>query len=304
MSNISSINELSKKAEEVSREIYETREHIKQLKEKKEKLFNELSKLREEKNKLLEEIRRIKLDIRAIREERGKLIDEYKKISEVRREELAQANLLRELISSKTTELQELSKEIRIPISVLKRKIEELEWTIQTNVLTQEKENELIRKLKAYHQLLNRALSANERKEEVLELRATYISTRARIRDLSSKLNKLREEISEKTNKMKSLKDELRETVTRYTTIKNDIENKKKELDECNNEIVNSTSKLNALREQYQKLLDEIEKAKTLTALSEKRSKIAKNIEQRSKKRVTLEEFKIMYGNPEDLEEN
>jgi len=178
-----SIEELNKRAEELAREIYETREAIKNLKEKRIELFNQISKLRQERAKLLEEIRGIKTKLKTAREERRKLIEEYRKLVEERRENVLQVRAIKDLLSSKASEVQSLqnqTKEIRVPISVIKQKIDEIEWTIQTNVLTPEKENELIRKLKAYNALLKRVTaireSLKEKKEEVLELRATYMS--------------------------------------------------------------------------------------------------------------------------------
>jgi len=189
-----SIEELNKRAEELAREIYETREAIKNLKEKRIELFNQISKLRQERAKLLEEIRGIKTKLKTAREERRKLIEEYRKLVEERRENVLQVRAIKDLLSSKASEVQSLqnqTKEIRVPISVIKQKIDEIEWTIQTNVLTPEKENELIRKLKAYNALLKRVTaireSLKEKKEEVLELRATYMSLRARIKELDEK---------------------------------------------------------------------------------------------------------------------
>ncbi|MEM1761416.1 MAG: hypothetical protein QW043_02435, partial [Desulfurococcaceae archaeon] len=118
------VNELTQIAEKVSRELFEVRESLKLLKEKRESLQSEIGRLREEKARLLQEIRSIKNQIRALREERKKLIEEYKKVVENRREEVLQAKVLRDMINSKQAESRELSKEVRLPISSLKQKIE------------------------------------------------------------------------------------------------------------------------------------------------------------------------------------
>ncbi|MEM4718222.1 MAG: ATP-binding protein [Desulfurococcaceae archaeon] len=301
---MSNVEDLIKEADRVSRDLSELREKIKQLKEKKTSLYAEISKLTTERARLLNEIRSLKNQIRAIKEERVKLIEDYRKTQNERKEELSQLEALRELLSNRVTELEGLSREIKIPISALRQKIEEIEWTIQTNILTPDRENELIRKIKAYNQLLNKALLVEERREEVLELRATYLSLRTRIKELSNKLREMRGIIDEKTKVLREYKLKLDAVVKKYLDIKESIEAKRKELEQCNSEIALKTSQSIALREKYQQLIDAIEKAKARGVLNEKKLKVSKDLEKRSKKRLTIEELKIMYGELEDLEED
>ncbi|MEM1720362.1 MAG: hypothetical protein QW496_05915 [Desulfurococcaceae archaeon] len=304
MASTTDVNELTQIAEKVSRELFEVRESLKLLKEKRESLQSEIGRLREEKARLLQEIRSIKNQIRALKEERKKLIEEYKKVVENRREEVLQAKVLRDMINSKQAESRELSKEVRLPISSLKQKIEEIEWTIQTNVLTLEEENELVRKLKAYNSLLNKAIVAKKSKEEALELRALYLSTRARIKELSEVISKLGNTINEKSNAVNNLKAQLSNVLSSYMKTKKALEDRKRELEACINEMALLTSRLNALREKYQEILRDIEKAKSLEMLSAKKAKVKHDVERRAKKRLTIEELKIMYGGLEDLEEH
>ena len=304
MDSHKSLSELLQEAERVSQELSETRELLKQLKEKRSALVSRVAELRDEKLRLLQEIRTIKSQIRDLKDQRLKIIEEYKRIMEERRSELLQVNALRELINTKTVQYHELSKDIRVPITVLKQKIEEIEWTIQTNVLTPDQENRLIQKLRTYSSILEKALAAKRNKEEVLELKALYISTKTRIQELTVKARNLRETIKEKSSLINNLREKLNTVVTKYNTIKGDLENAKKELRSCNDEITMLTSKLAALREKYQELQREINKAKSLEILGAKRSKISSEIDKRVKKRLTMEELKIMYGELEDLEEN
>ena len=303
MSDNLSIEELSRKADEISHELVETRESIKALKEKRTEILNQLAKLRGEKQKLLDEIRSIKSKIREVREERRKLIEEYRNLTKEKRESILQLKAIKDLLSSKSIEIQNLTREVKIPISVIKQKVEEIEWTIQTSVLTPERENSLIRKLKAYTMLLNKAMSIREKKEEALELRATYLSLRTKVSELVEKTKKLRGAIDEKTKKLSELSDQLNQVVSKYDNMKKELEAKRKELEEANKELTIRSSKLNALRSQYQEILDAIEKAKRMQILSEKKSKVAKDVEKREKKRLSIEELKIMYGDVEDLDE-
>lgn len=299
---MSNNDNLVEEANRISRELAELREEIKRLKEKKLEAQRDLVELRNERTKLLSVVRSLKEQLRVVREERRKLIEEYKKLSAERKEEVDQLRALRELISMRTTEIQGLEKEIKIPISAIKQKIEEIEWTIQTHVLSPEQENDLIRRLRAYNKLLNKALAIQERREEVLELRATYLSSKTRLKELTIKLSELRKIIDEKTSKINELREKLEHALKEYLSIKEEISQRKKQLEEYNKEITEKTARSIALREQYQKILAEIERARAQEVLDKKKREVEKSIEQRAKKRLTIDELKIIYGDLEDLE--
>lgn len=302
MSKPQSIEELQRRAEEVSREITQIRETIKKLKEKKITLISEIGRLREERSRLLDEIRSIRRNIFILREERGKLIDEYRKTISERRDEISQMKALRDLINTKSAKIQDLSAEIKMPLNAIRQKIDEIEWTIQTSILTQEQEKELVDKLRGYVKLLNKAQVIRKGKEEILELRALYISSKTKIRELTDRASKLRETIVSKKEEITGLRQKLNDILSRYMTIKKELESKKNELNQCNSELVSLTSRLSSLRENYQVLLKEIEKARSTEVLRQKKTEVLREVEQRSKKRLSLDEFKIIYGEVEDLE--
>lgn len=304
MSSDISVDELIRRAEEVSQEIVNTREAVKNLKEEKIRLADQLNKVRNERDNLLKEIRSLKKAIAEVREERKKLIEEYKSIVEARRSEILQLKAIRELLASKKAEIEGLSREVKIPISLIKQKIDEIEWKIQTSVLTPEQENELIKRLKAYTLLLNKAMTIREKKEEVLELRALYISTKSKVAELTERRDKLRGLIKAKTETINELKKRLNELIEKYKGVKSSLVELRKQLEEYNNELALKISRLNALHREYQEIQKMIERSKITRYLIEKKSQVSKEVESRKKKRLSLEELKIIYGNLEDLEES
>ena len=303
MHNVQRPEEFLKEAESVSRELFEIRENIKRLKDKLNDLHQELIKLRDEKSKLLQEIRAIRERIRTLRNDRAKLIEEYRKVVKERGEIIRQLKALRELISDKQKRSQELLKEVKIPVSALKQKIRDIEWTLQTSTLTLEEENKLIEKLRTYSSLLNKALAAKKSEEEVLELRALYLSLRSRIQELSKKCNEFKRAMGEKTNAINELKVKLDGTVSSYTEVKRVLESKKREISNCIYEISQLSSKLSLLREKYQELLRSAERAKFAEVLNRKRCELLHEVENKRRKRLTIDEFKIMYGGVNELEE-
>ncbi|MEM2024882.1 MAG: hypothetical protein QXW94_01145, partial [Desulfurococcaceae archaeon] len=182
--------ELSKEANEISQLFFKTSESIKVLKEKRLALISDIRKLREEKLKLLQDIRSIKGELGKLVEARRKLITELKEVLNRRKTKIEEIKSLRELMNTKTIEWQSVKQEVKIPISVLKQKVEEIEWTIQTNILTQERENELIKKLRAYNALLDKLHKAKKSREEAQELRALYISLKMEVGSLTEKASK------------------------------------------------------------------------------------------------------------------
>jgi uncharacterized coiled-coil DUF342 family protein len=300
MENI--IKELEKRAEDLSREIQQTRETIKALKERRHRLLSELKEIRGKRAALLEDLRRAKSKLRESIEERRKLVSEVKSLIEERRKLLGELKAIKELAQSKKAAFQALSEEIRIPISALKRKIEELEWYMQTHVLTLEEEKQVVRKLQAYSSLLKRALSAQREKEEYLELRALHLSLKSRVAELTSKISELKSAITAKTREIEELRSSVNARLSEYMNAKTLLENKKKEIEACNNDLAQNTARLNALRQEYNNVLKSIAREREKSLIELKKRDLLNKISKNGKKRFSLEELKILYGFSESEE--
>ncbi len=297
------IKELEERAELITKEIYETREAIKALKDKRTRLLSELRNIRNRRSSLLESLRKAKSELREAIKEYRSLIAEIKKLIEERRNLIDELRALRELMQSKKTTYQSLAEEVKVPLSVIKRKIEELEWYMQTHILTLEEEKQLIRKLQAYNSLLKSALSAMREKEEYLELRALYLSLKNRIAELTSKIGGLKNSLSDKRKKIEELKSITNNRLSEYMNVKSLLENKKKELEECDNNIVQLTSKLIALRQEYDNLMKSISREREKILLELKKRDVLSKLSESSKKKLTLTELKILYGVSDSEEE-
>jgi uncharacterized coiled-coil DUF342 family protein len=299
----SNIKELEERAEKISREIHDTREAIKALKEKRLQLLSELKEIRGRRAALLEELRKAKSKLRESIEERRKLISEVKSLVEERRKLLGELKAIRELVQSKKATFQSLAEEVKIPISIIKRKIEELEWYMQTHILTLEEEKQVVRRLQAYNSLLKRALNARRERDEYLELRALHLSLKSRIAELTSKISELKSTISEKSRELEALRSNVNARLSEYMNTKNLLENKKKEIEACDTELAQKIARLNVLRQEYNDVLKSIAREKEKSLLELKRRDLLSKISENNKKRFSLEELKILYGVSEGEEE-
>lgn len=296
MSSNTDITTLHREAERLLDEISRIRESIKKLHEHRLALQSEISKLREEKNKVLEKVRSIKTSLRKLKEERRALIGELRNTVAEHRRLMGELRALKELISEKTLVWQSLSREAKLPVAILKKKIDEIEWEIQTKALTVEDEAKLVEKLRIYTSLYEKALAASKSREEVLELRAFRESLKLQVKELSKRIEQLRNSISAKNTIIEELRNELSKMIFQYNEFKRRILSLKEELKRCNDEIVVQISKLNALRQRHNEITGKINELKKAMLIDAKKEKIMQEASQRSKKRFSIEELKIMYG--------
>lgn len=287
---------LQQEVEKLLQEIASTRDVVKKLNELKLNLQAEISKLREEKSRLLEKIRALKAELSKLREEHKQVVSELKRVVGERREVLNELRALKELISEKWVEWQKLSKEARLPLSVLKKKIDQIEWEIQTTALTVEKEAELVEKLRAYKSLYEKALSASKSREEALELRALRESLKVKVKELTEKIGQLKRDVEAKNRSIERIKGELNTLLSRYMELKKRVQQLRKQLEDCNNEITIQISKLNALKLKHSEVTRRLEQLRREQIYMAKREKISQEVHQRPKKRLTIDELKIMYG--------
>jgi len=286
-----------------SREIDKTRTAISQLKEQRASLIVELKNLRAQRRGLIDEIRKLRNEYKSLREKYGKLVEERRRlVGELKAKREEYASLI-ELARSKKIEVDNLSREVKLPISVIVDEINKLEWSLQTRVLTLEQENEIINKIKRYEQLLDKARKAVNGRNEYLELKAYITSLKVQIADLRNKIKTLSDEVSRHREMILKLRQEIAEKSSSITQLTSMVKEKQKSVEDLNKEIEKNRVRLGELREEYNKRVQELKKAKASKILEEKRRAVEERLRSGVRK-LTLEDLKLLYSTPEELEED
>ena len=88
----------------------------------------------------------------------------------------------------------------------------------------------------------------------------------------------------------------------KYGELKSEIQAKQSLVNEASKNIEELVAKLGELREKVNKLNKELEKAKLASILNAKKQEV--QAKSQGKRRLTIDELKIMYGEPEDFLED
>jgi len=161
----SGISGYQKKLEELTNEITLVRSEIRSLKNERIEIIGELKDLRSERRKLINEFRELKERYNILNSKRKELVEKVRSLRKERREKLGQMKAILNLMDKKRRNLNILAKEVRIPISAIRKEIERLEWIQQTRPLTIEEENRIIREIARLEELLDKALKVVKRRK-------------------------------------------------------------------------------------------------------------------------------------------
>ena len=281
--------------------IAELREEIKQLKEQRYRLIEEVRQLRQERRKLIEEARRLREQLRELREKRRQLVEEVRSLRQERRKVLERLRSLMGELEQQRRISAELRPLARRSINAIKRRIEELEWKQQTQILTPEQEKEIIEEIARLEALLEKTLQARQVLMELSERRAELMGLRLQLRSYGEEIRKRSERITRLDERITEIRQRLDELSPRIDELTKKIEELSQEIDRLREEINKRVAELRELSEQLRGIRSGREKQRLLEIYAEKRRRVEEKLKRGEP--LTLEELKLLYATGlEDLE--
>ena len=289
--------ELSEK--EILERITELREEIKRLKERRYALIEEVRRLRQERRSLIDRARQLRETLRSLRERRRKLVEEVRGLRQERRQLLEKIRSVVSELDQQRRIAAELRPLARRSINAIRRRIEELEWRQQTQVLTPEQEKEIIDEITRLEALLEKTMEARQVLQSLAEKRAELMGLRLQLRSYGEEIRKRSAEISRIDERIDAVRKELDELSPRIDELSKKIEELSGEIDRLREEINARVEELRRLSEQLRGIRSGRERQRLVQIYAEKRRAVEEKL--RRGEPLTLEELRLLYA--ERLEE-
>lgn len=280
--------QLRKQAEALQNELREKRKELKQLHDSKEELFHKRQQLRQQISKLINETK-------ALRETRNKLTEEVKQAKTER-------SKLTENIKGKIGEFKQTDTTVKRGPSTgfLKQQIEKLQFRIETEGLTFEKEKGVMKQIRELEKELKNAQKANAGRVHAKEI-SHDIETLKQQADTAHLTVQQKADLSQKTHedvvtRSKNI-DELRKQEAELTA---QIDAKKKELSEKGAPLDEKSKLLDEIRKQLGET-DEQEHKQQAQTKKKKLSDLQKEVQEKIKKgeKLTTNDLLIMQSTDE-----
>ena len=234
--------------------------------------------------KLWEEVRDLKC-------QRDELNEKIKKLKEER-------TVLNTEVAPKRKELETLRKKMDdLPLQTgnmrfIAKKIEELDWQIQTNSLTPKQEKELIGRIKSLEEQMLACKENEVIKDKHLLLRASFSAIRIaannlheQIVELAKHSQELHEKMLEKIKEAEALKPEADEAHQKFSNLRSQAD----EAHKCYSEAV---ANVRAIRLHIRQEQEKEEKSRIESAISFGAEEAIRKFKE--KRKITLDEFKIL----------
>ncbi|MFW9853367.1 MAG: coiled-coil protein [Candidatus Thorarchaeota archaeon] len=288
--------------EALDKEIAQIEDNISQLTESKRTLEKETKKWLTERNRLNDLFQNLKQEIAVLKEKRDKINQEVLELKEKREELKKILYENRDVVDKIFNSLKELK--IKIPHGVhrLTKERDEIDWKIQTNSLSIQKENELLERIKEIETNLVEFDHSNklkqdlhERKKEIESLKNQMDPLRNQQMELSKESDAIQDEITKLYDRAKKFREESNEAHKKY-------EECLKQLAQIRAEYITQIKKIKELRKKRQDLT-ESESLKKMESYKKKSEREALEKFKKDKK-ITLEEFKMIFGKEATQKDN
>ncbi|MET1129053.1 MAG: hypothetical protein ABWW70_07020 [Thermoproteota archaeon] len=286
---------------EIVSKISELREEIKKLKMERYSIIAELRQLRAERRERVSRLRDLRSRLKELRDKRRALVERVKSLREERRNLLSRIRVVAGEVDEIRRSTSGFGRQSERRISALRRRIGELEWRLQTQVLSTEQERAIVEEIMRLEAELEKALEALRHREVLAEKRAELVSLRLNLRELSKEISKI-------SNNISMIDQEL-------GSIRTEIERLSGEVSEVDKKIEELSSRIKTIDEQIASLaqsLSELTSALREIRLGRERQRIEdlfrkqrKAVEEKLKRGepLTIEELKVLYSNsPDELE--
>lgn len=231
-------------------------------------------------------------EIKLHKDERDKANQAVKELKEKRSEIISQINEKREEYRTLEERAVNLFNGTSQNVDHLKRRINELEWEIQTNSLSKDEENLIIEQIRTLEKWTLTHKDDENLREKLIEIKEELDSLKIKSNEIHKQITELAKKSQENHNKMieklnegKLLKEEADEVHRKYI-------DHKESADELHRKYIDTLDQIRLINTKI-KTIEELKKGKRLSQEIETMSEIAfKKLKE--KKKLTLDEFKIL----------
>lgn len=280
---------------ENAQRIVELQQKLSALREQKNKLNGEAEEWAEKRDKLNEQTRTLRAEIREIRSRRDKLNEKVKELKQLR--EHAKTK-----ISEKIEETKQLHQQIAIlgkrkpskSLQTLQKKLEGIEWEIQTTTLSLQEEKELVDQVNQLGIQINIYKRLETVHKKLLHLQTDLKTLKTENRIYHEKQAETAHKSQETHNKMLDKLGQVRVLEIEADKLHKSYVKTRQRVMPIQREISDILDHMRLIKEKIQKE-EEKEKKKIEEALRKKIEKTAKEKLKRGKQ-LTWEEFQILAG--------
>jgi len=280
------------RVEDQLRILDELETQIKELRIKFQSTKEEAKVWAEKRDALNAESKEIWGEARDLKARRDELNERIKKLKEERTKLHTEVAPKREELEALKKKMDELPGGTGRSARAIAKRIEALDWEIQTNPLTLAEEKELVSRIKVLEEQMIVCKEAEEVRNRLLELRSEFGSLKITANDIHEKIMELAKQSQELHEKMlakikeaETIKPEADEAHKKYSSLRSQV-------DEAYGSLIEAVSRAKAIRLQVRQEQENEEKRRLETALAAGSEEAMKKLKE--KRKITLDEFKIL----------
>ena len=276
-----------------TQKIEELQQKLSVLKEQRNRLNIEARKWAEKRNKLNEQVKNLRAEIRELRSERDESNTKVRELKQLREKTKTEILETIEEIRKLNQQIKALAK--RKPsrsLQTLKKKLDEIEWEIQTTSLNLREEKELVDQVGKLETQVNIHKKLEMMHQKMFELQTEIKAMETKNKFYHQKLTETAQKSQEIHNKMLAKINEVKELKTKADNMHQSFLITRQKTKPIQEGITTILNQIRLLREEIRKE-EEKEKKKSEDAL---KRKIRKDAEEKLKQgeKITWEEFKIL----------
>jgi len=276
-----------------TQKIEELQEKLSVLKEQRNRLNIEARKWVLKRNKLNEQVKKLRTEISELKSERDELNTEVRELKQLRGKTKTEIHGTIEEIKKLNQQIKALAnKKPSRSLQTLQKKLDEIEWEIQTTPLSLQEEKELVNQVRKLEIQLNIHKKLEMRHQKMLELQTELKTIEAKNKSYHKKIIETAQKCQEIHNKMLEKINEVRELKTEADNMHQSFLITRQKTKPIQEGIMTILSQIKLLRQEIRKE-EEKERKKSEDALKRKIRKEAKEKLKQGEK-ITWEEFKIL----------
>jgi len=276
-----------------TQKIEELQEKLSVLKEQRNRLNIEARKWVLKRNKLNEQVKKLRTEISELRSERDELNTEVRELKQLRGKTKTE-------IHERIEEMKKLNQQIKVlakkkpskSLQTLQKKLDEIEWEIQTTSLNLREEKELVDQVGKLETQVNIHKKLEMTHQEMLELQTELKAMETKNKFYHQKLTEIAQKSQEIHNKMLEKINEVSELKMEADNMHQSLLITRQKTKPIQQGITTILSQIKLLRQEIREK-EEKEKKKSEDALKRKIRKEAKEKLKQGEK-ITWEEFKIL----------
>lgn len=230
-------------------------------------------------------------EVKNLKSRRDEFNDKIKKLKEERTKLNIEAAPKREKLENLRKKMNELPGKKGSQLFIAKR-IEELDWEIQTNPLTLTEEKELVNRIKILEEQMLANKETDTIKDRLFKLQADFSSLRIKANDIHGKIvalakqsQELHEKMLEKIKEAETVKPDAYEAHQKFSSLRG-------QADEAYKNYIETIARVKAIRQQIRQEQENEEKKRIEATMTTRTEQAIKKLKE--KRKITLDEFKIL----------